>query len=333
MFIFVANNLDMKKILALLVLSIVFYSCDNGNIDVVSFDFSTPTVKSCNSGNATSFYVYSFKENRAFILQIPESSFPNEVTADGVPRELTINATNKVTYREYSGTVSINTLCSVLPPTAPTVTKDWSAIGGTISMVTTKVVTPNATDGSTRITSYNHTITLKNIVFNTGNGEQRNDSIEIGTFTTTPIVPINFSLLDIKNCTANASTYFKTSGNQALSVTLDSTVFTAPTLGVRIFPIDGTATQFSYKVYADILPDNFFCTSPVPTLPSVEELWIADNSTNVNGVTSGIIEVTTETNGGSTFKHTIRLLNVTVTKGPVSFNWGTSYLFGVFPPN
>jgi predicted small integral membrane protein len=66
----------------------------------------------------------------------------------------------------------------------------------------------------------------------------------------------------------------------------------------------GTSTNIlKYRLFAGLLTSDYFCNATTPSTPISQE-WSA-----VSGVVgvSGIVEVTTTTNGPGSFKHTIVL--------------------------
>lgn len=147
----------MKKIIVLLASVFMLQACDDGDITLESFNFDTVTVQNCTTNNL----VYKINRNELLLLSIPETNFPNEVTVVGSPRIVNVNAENRIVYRLYSDNVTSTTICSVLPPAAPVVQKEWNATGGTIEIITNAIY---AADGIT-ITSYTHNIKFKNVNF------------------------------------------------------------------------------------------------------------------------------------------------------------------------
>jgi hypothetical protein len=95
------------------------------------------------------------------LINIPESSFPTEETPDGSPEIIEVNSTNQIIYRIYSGTVTDDSLCDLIPPATPTVQNEWNATGGTIEIITDKLF---ATDGVTQI-GLTHNIKFVNVNF------------------------------------------------------------------------------------------------------------------------------------------------------------------------
>lgn len=153
----------MKRFLSLLVCTFIFNSCDDGDINFKSFNFDTAApVTDCPDNNGLFFKING---NEALILQIPLSSFPNEVTPAGENTVL-IDSQNKVIYRLFSGTVTNNYFCSSVPPVTPTVSDEWTAsngvadVSGMIEITTTEIIN---TDNV--LTGYNHFIVFKNVTF------------------------------------------------------------------------------------------------------------------------------------------------------------------------
>lgn len=146
----------MKKVFALL-LTVILFSCDDGDVTLQSFAFESQSIQKCADNNL----IFKIKNDELLLLDIPESSFINTVTPDGAPREVLVNSTNKVIYRKYSGNLSSTTICSVLPPASPVVSKEWNATGGKILIETNEVFD---TDGVTLI-GYTHNILFENVSF------------------------------------------------------------------------------------------------------------------------------------------------------------------------
>lgn len=146
----------MKNIFALL-LTVIMISCDDGDITLQSFDFESQAVQKCSDNNL----IFKIKNDELLLIDIPVSSFVNTVTPDGSPREITINSTNQIIYRKYSGNLSSTSICSTIPPASPSVKKEWNATGGKILIETDELYD---TDGIT-IIGYTHNVTFENVSF------------------------------------------------------------------------------------------------------------------------------------------------------------------------
>ena len=114
------------------------------------------------------------------LLNIPATSFANEETPDGSPRIVTVNSTNKIIYRIYSGNLNSTNICSILPPATPVVTNEWNASGGTIEIITDKLF---AADGIT-VTGYTHNIRFVNVNFSSTENSFSFTSYNFGNYRT-----------------------------------------------------------------------------------------------------------------------------------------------------
>jgi len=314
----------MKKFLLILIVSLLFSSCNDGNLDVVSFDFTGVSAKSC--PNSQNFFIYSIKDKRTFIIEINEINFKNKVTAVGVPIQVPISGATKVTYREYNGAVSDQTLCSLPPDASLTRTKEWIATGGIIEITTTAVIDENQTTNASSITSYNHTIVLKNIAFNTGEGEQKNDIVQFGIYNKANLYKLTVDqTINPFACGSNQSVLYKFIGNQTLTLNVDAAIFDAAILNVpKVRTPNTTTNKLTYRVLSTgstTINNSYFCTTTTPFQDI--EVWTSQNAT-------GTIQVVTENNAPNGFKHTIKLLNVTMEGQNLRFRLGTEYLFGIY---
>ncbi|HEX8577331.1 MAG TPA: hypothetical protein VF677_13635 [Flavobacterium sp.] len=314
----------MKNLLACLCIILLFNSCDDGDLSVVSFQFVPENVKACKgAGTGSRFFLYNIKDSRAFILKIPEETFKNEIVSEAIPIE--INSSISLIYREYNGSLASETICSDIPASNPVVTKEHIATGGKIYITTSAVRTTDQATGATRVTGYNHSIIIKDVTFNVDGGTQKNEEINFGIYNepeTTFNVLSNTSVATFSKC-PGTNNYYIINGAQAVTLTADPSLFNN-TPGVKpIALINGTTTALKLQLYNNNLISSSFCTGPTPI-----ETWTANNG----NATSGQIEVTTTTNA-SNFTHTIRLKNVTLTKANVSFNLGTYFLLGTYTSN
>jgi len=154
----------MKRFLGLLLLVFGIQSCDDGDFNVESFDFSNVTATAC-SGLNNQFFIYYINQREALLLQIPSSSFPNTITPTDQPRTITISTGSQVFYRVYSETVNAQVICSAIPPATPTVSEEWIATSGVIEIETFANKAINETTGQALITGYTHTVKLINTTF------------------------------------------------------------------------------------------------------------------------------------------------------------------------
>jgi hypothetical protein len=320
--IFVSNIINMKRLLGLLVFTLLLNGCDDGDLTLETISFEDVTTKSCTTKNI----IYKLKDKESLLLEIPESSFNNEPSLADTPTIVDISATNRVVYRFYDGTVSSSTICESIPPATPVVTDQWTATDGKIQIFTTAVKTTNTTDNSTKITGYNHNIVFKNITFAKSSGTQVYETFAFGDYVTSAnSLPFLFDET-VEQCSTSKQIYNYTS-SEALILDIDPALIvnTATPLNTpRTGLISATVNKLTYRLFSGLLTSSYFCNTTFPTTPAVSEEWIA-----VAGVAnvSGIVEVTS-TSFANGFKHTIILKNVTMKKGNNDFKLGDSFIYG-----
>ncbi len=306
----------MKKNGILIALFLILTACNDGDLTVDTLNFDKVATQSCTTNNI----IYKINDKEALLIEIPKTSFGTEPTALDAPTLIAINTTNRVFYRFFDATVTALNICETVAPITPAVTKQWTATSGNIQISTS--AQKNA-DG-TKITGYKHSIVLKNITFAKDNGSQVYETFNFGDYivSATPL-PFAFGTT-IEKCSSNL--LYKYNSAEALTLNLDPALLATSSLGtVKTALISSTTNALIYRLYSGLLSANYFCNVVLPTTPAVDQEWFAD--AGVSGV-SGIVEVTTTTNGASGFKHSIVLKNVILRKGNNFFTLGASYNYG-----
>ncbi len=314
----------MKKLLALGAALAILTACDDGDVTVEEIDFSTAQSQRC--GNL----IYKIAGNEALLLELPdEDAFANDPTTAGAPDIFAINDVNRVLYRSYSGNVAQTTLCGTIPPANPVVTEEWIATSGDIEISTVALTVPNnELPGGETIDKYRHTITLRNVIFEKPSGSQLYETFDFGTFDTDASELLFSFDGNLSRCGA-AGALYDFAGPQGILLNLDPALLAnaVTPLGAPRTALVGTdSNQLTYRLHqtnAGPLTEAHFCGTP-PAEPALLEQW--NGVTGVAG-TSGIIEVTTTTNG-SNFLHEIRLVNTFLTRGNSTFKIADSYLLG-----
>jgi hypothetical protein len=321
--IFVKINFAMERFLSLLIFVLVLTGCDDGNLIQEDINFEDIATTSCTTNNI----IFKLKEKEALLLEIPGSSFVNEASSADAPTTIDINSNNRVVYRFYDGVVATNNICETIAPATPIVTDQWNATAGKIQILTTAVKTLNEAENSTRITGYNHNIVFKNVTFAKSNGTQVYETFPFGDYvTSTTPLPFLFDKT-VEKC-SNANLVYNYTSSEALTLDIDPslivntvTAINSPRTGV----IGTTSNKLSYRLFTGLLTGDYFCGATTPATPTINQQW--NGLSGVTGV-SGIIEVTTTTNGPTAFKHTIVLKKVTLKKGNSSFLLGDNYVYG-----
>jgi hypothetical protein len=315
----------MKRFLVVLVCALTLNGCDDGNLTLENIDLESAVTKSCSDNNV----IYKLNKQEALLLEIPNTLFANEPTEIGNPTLIDINNTSiRVVYRFYNGLVTSDNICNTIPPPTPIVTNQWTTNSGKIQITTTAIKTINALDNSTRISGYNHNIAFKNITFIKSNGTQVYENFPFGDYVTAATtLPFGFDKA-LEQCTDSKQIYNYTS-SEALTLDIDPALIintVTPLNTPRTGLISTNTNKLTYRLYSNgVLTPSYFCTIPVPSIPTVSEEW--NGMAGVSAV-SGIVEVTTTTNGPNSFKHTIVLKKATLQKGNSNFSLGDNYLYG-----
>ncbi len=169
----------MKKVFGLIIALLLVTSCDDGEITLQSFDFENQAIQKCSDKTI----LLKTKNDELLLISLPEATFNtafDNSSTGSTPRTITINSSNEVIYRKYSGNVSSNTICDELPPATPTVSKEWTTSGGTIVIESNPLYD---TDGITEI-GYTHNITFENIIFSSSEESFSFTSYIFGDFET-----------------------------------------------------------------------------------------------------------------------------------------------------
>ena len=316
----------MKRILCILSLLFFITACDDGNLTVDVIDFTEVAVQKCSAKDV----IYKVKDAEMLFIEIPASTFTENETLVGAPIEVSINATNKVTYRKYDGSVSSSNICPTIPDATPNLVEQWNATSGIIQITSTAIKSTNSTDNSTRITGYTYNIVFKNITFQKPTGPQVYETFPFGNYAKT-VSPLAFGFNEEVDKSACSTKIYDFSGGEVftLDVADYATLFANEVTTTPRTAIISSTNKLSYRLYSSTITDAYFCAATIPATPTLTQQWNA-----IDGIeaTSGIIEVSTTTLGAA-FQHTIRLKKVTLKKENSSFSLGDDYLFGTLITN
>jgi hypothetical protein len=172
----------MKKILLLISIVFIYNSCDDGDVTLESFNFSSQSILKCSDENKT--FLYKINDDELLLLDISAEPYTYDVTFTTFPytKSYEINTSSiSVLYRLYNDTASSTTICSAIAPATPIVTNEWSATGGTIDVTTTERYD---TDGTTLL-GYNYSIKLLNVNFSNGTNSFSFEEYLVGSYQTT----------------------------------------------------------------------------------------------------------------------------------------------------
>jgi len=316
----------MKRFLGLACLLLFINACDDGNLTVDTLDFDSVTAVKCTSKDV----IYKVKDSEILYLEIPSTSFVNDETLSGVPTIIPISSTIRVVYRLYNATASADNVCPSVPSATPNVKEEWITTSGNIEITTTAIKSTDQTTNATKITGYKHYIVLKNVTFQKPSGDQLYESFVFGNYTTSASnLPFGFDEEAVTKSSCDDRVY-SISGGESLVLDVDnfSTLFAnEETNGTPRTATISATKKLTYKLFNGTVNDTYFCTSPSPATPTLNQQWDAvDGTESVDGT----ISVTTTSNGPNTFRHTVHLLKVTLKKGNSDFYLGDDFLYGSF---
>lgn len=324
----------MKKYATLLLFALFLNGCDDGDLTVDTIDFEDVEQSQACGDASTSTLVYKLKTQEALLLQMPAGSFRNEndsiytYTIDSKG-----NGSYRVLYRAYDGTVATANICGTIPPSTPRITEEWLGTDGTIEIESNANEIPNATDGSSRITGYTHSVIFRNITFAKPSGIQTNEKFVFGNYVTTVssatlTFPVDQQVRECSymNGVYNFNTSFYLSIENMDPALLENVV--TPTNQPRRRYITSTENKVYYRTVKSgtgTFTDAAICVEKKPETPTVDQIW--EGQIGVENK-SGIIEVTTTVVAEKTFTHTIVLRKVRLVKGKTGFELGDSFVLG-----
>jgi len=146
----------MKKLITFF-LALSLFSCNDGDFDVPSFDF-TDTVNNCGE-----YILYKKNSNstEALILTLGTTQISNTVGEVSYA----ISSSIEVNYRIFEDGISTTYFCQAIPPSTPKVLTELVAESATITITTTEKLT----DGL--VTGYSYDIAISDLLFS-DNGER-----------------------------------------------------------------------------------------------------------------------------------------------------------------
>jgi hypothetical protein len=169
-------------------------------------------------------------------------------------------------------------------------------------------------------------ILFSRITFAKSNGTQVYETFPFGDYVTSATLP--FLLTKRWEMQNSSNLVYNYTSSEALTLDIEPSLIvnTVTALNSPRTGIIGTTLKQTYLSLIYRTVDGWLlCGATTPATPLINQQWTA-----VSGVTavSGIIEVTTTTNGPTAFKHTIVLKKVTLKSGNSTFLLGDNYVYG-----
>jgi len=151
----------MKKIILLLTILLAL-SCDDGNLDIASFEFEEE-INYCGESEITLYRLSTNGHKEALILTLTDNEIREDEEAVA-PIQVTENGKYTVTDRVFESEVTSSYFCTVIPPVEPKVLKNWVGVGGTILIQNEPVYET----GNANVIAWKHTIILQDVVLKIG---------------------------------------------------------------------------------------------------------------------------------------------------------------------
>lgn len=304
----------MKKYFGLLSCLLLLNACDDGDMALQTFNFSTATAADCGSA-AVINTVFKINKNEALILKIDGDEtlvnedgieytvknfpFRNQITAENTPKIFKISSTNKVSYRAFTGDVTATYFCQDIPPVSPSVVSETSTsenAGGTIE-ISTSIIPRDYT--SIAQVEYNHNVMFKNITFSDNNGSTTYETFPFGSYAKKSNVSFSFSPITSPAQRCSGNKFFliedRNAGNdpkrenlnEVLEFTITNEELAALDLGNNNLNIDENH-KLIYKIFHYDVNIPFLCqniTTGLSPIPIIYATYNAENGTPEVGTT------------------------------------------------
>lgn len=318
--IFDSNKITMKKYACLLLFAIMLNGCDDGDLVPEIIDFEGTNPESCDT--ETNELIYKLKPQEALILQLEEGTF-DDIAGE---KEISINDTGlpQLVYRTFDGVINNSNICDAIRPTSPNVINEAKAVGGKITITTTPNISEPATDGSTKINGFNHSIYMSNISYLITGGTQVDTDFYFGVLKTSTYTSpvVSFTATNAGQC--NQTQLYNYSANTSMIIdALDPLLIqNIETTEPRKSTITATQNKIVFNTYKTAsITAAYFCKTPRPTTPEIDETW--------NALINGSIEVVTTKLDNINYKHVITLKNIELTNsGGLKFKLASTFVFG-----
>ncbi len=135
----------------------LLFSCNDGNFDSPSFNFSDASIENC--GNLVLFKI---NEAEVLLLDLNTDNFNNIFFKTAHDNE-SFSLSDAIIYRTYSANVTASMFCQNIPPSSPSLQKEWLGNG-------TLIVNNTITDNGDGTSNYICTFTINDLQLNNQSG-------------------------------------------------------------------------------------------------------------------------------------------------------------------
>ena len=99
-------------------------SCDDGNVDIPEFDFSSVSIDNCGD-----LVLFKINGNEALIVKLNEDNTEDVFFLTDWDNQQFTLATDAITYRTFDSEPTSSYFCQDIPPTTPKITNEWLGSG------------------------------------------------------------------------------------------------------------------------------------------------------------------------------------------------------------
>lgn len=129
-----SNFIRMQNLFGLIVVSLFFFGCNDGDIINTTFDFDDASLQYCTGSD--SFLFYKINEAKTEAISLLFEGDTNLFIASDTT-DITLNSTtNTVNYRIFNGEVTPEYFCIEVPPTSPDVSEEFIGNSGIAKLIT-----------------------------------------------------------------------------------------------------------------------------------------------------------------------------------------------------
>lgn len=115
----------MKKIVILLSIFSLLFSCDDGDFDVPGFNFDDQVIQNCGD-----LVLFKINESESLVFRINESNVNNAFfNQELIDRVFDLN---NISYRIYSDNITSDFFCNDIPPSTPILSNEWTGSGSLV---------------------------------------------------------------------------------------------------------------------------------------------------------------------------------------------------------
>jgi len=175
----------MRNFFLSFILIFSFGACNDGDVIVTTFDFESIELNVC--GNGVEYVFFKINNTNLETLSLQLNTQDSILTRQDTLMFTIDASTNVVNYRTFNDEIPNSYFCSSIPPTSPTINRNFTSSQGTATVFTRITDTLITGIGIEQDTSYVFTTTLilNNLRLESQNETITQETLELGSLNTT----------------------------------------------------------------------------------------------------------------------------------------------------